>query len=354
LPASQAAGKAIQNGATYNVNMSARLTVNSDRAVQLGRETLSIEAQAITNLVDRLGDAFASACAMILQCQGRLVVTGMGKSGHIANKLAATFASTGTPAFFVHPAEASHGDLGMITPDDLVLAISYSGESDEINAILPALKRRGARVIGISGKSESTLAKQSDVWLDVAVHKEACPNNLAPTASTTATLALGDALAVAVLDARGFSREDFAMHHPGGSLGRRLLVTVRDVMHAGDELPKVSEDAAITDAIAEMSRRGLGLTAVVASGSASTLAGIFTDGDLRRAIEKHGDLRRLLVRDLMGRNPRTITAEKLAAQAAQVMQSGRSVGALLVVDSKDPTQVIGAVHVHDLMRAGVI
>jgi arabinose-5-phosphate isomerase len=334
--------------------MSGPLTASTARTIQLGRETLSIEAQAISNLIDRLGDAFSSACTMILQCKGRLVVTGMGKSGHVANKLAATFASTGTPAFFVHPAEASHGDLGMITPADLVLAISYSGESEEINAILPALKRRGAKIIGMSGRGASTLAKRSDVWLDVAVDKEACPNNLAPTASTTATLALGDALAVAVLDARGFSREDFAMHHPGGSLGRKLLITVRDVMHAGDELPKVIEEASITDAIAEMSRRGLGLTAVIAPGTTATLTGIFTDGDLRRAIEKHGDLRQLIVGELMGRSPRTITADKLAAEAAQLMQTGRSVGALLVVDEADKTQVIGAVHVHDLMRAGVI
>jgi arabinose-5-phosphate isomerase len=321
---------------------------SAQRALQLGRETLQIEAQAVTELIDRLGENFAQACAMVLACKGRVVVTGMGKSGHVANKLAATFASTGTPAFFVHPAEASHGDLGMITPDDLVLAISYSGESDEINAILPALKRRGAKIIGMSGKAESTLAKQADVWLSVAVAKEACPNNLAPTASTTATLALGDALAVAVLDARGFSREDFATHHPGGSLGRRLLITVRDVMHSGDDCPKVKPDATIPEAIREMSRRGLGLTSVVDAGK---LIGIFTDGDLRRAIEKHGDLRQLLVRDLMNLSPRTISSDRLAAEAAQVMQTGRAVAALLVVDTGE---LVGAVHLHDLMRAGVI
>jgi arabinose-5-phosphate isomerase len=326
---------------------------DDQRAIQLGRETLSIEASAITQLVDTLGNNFSQACQLILENCGRLVVTGMGKSGHIGSKLAATFASTGTPAYFMHPAEASHGDLGMITSDDVVIAISYSGESDELTAILPALKRRGTKIIGLTGKGDSSLAKQSDIWLSVAVAKEACPHNLAPTASTTATLAMGDALAVAVLDARGFSREEFAMHHPGGSLGRRLLVTVRDVMHSGTELPKVREDATVTATIAEMSRRGLGLAAVV--GNNDALKGIFTDGDLRRAIEKHGDLRQLKVGALMGITPRTITADKLAAEAAQIMQTGRAVGALLVVENTAAgVTVIGAVHVHDLMRAGVI
>ena len=311
---------------------------------------LAIEAEAVLKLGERLGEAFLSAVAMILASRGRVVVTGMGKSGHVGGKIASTLASTGTPAYFMHPGEASHGDLGMIVAEDVVIAISHSGESEEVLRILPLIKRRGARVLAITGRPLSTLAREADVHLDAGVAREACPMNLAPTASTTAALALGDALAVALLDARGFGSEDYAMHHPGGTLGRRLLLHVADVMHAGEKLPRVGTDATLKEAILEMSRKGLGMTAIVAADG--RVAGLFTDGDLRRTLEKHEDIRGLKVADVMTRNPRCIGPGRLAAEAAQVMQSHHVSGRLLVVDGDGV--LVGALHVDDLLRAGVI
>jgi arabinose-5-phosphate isomerase len=321
----------------------------ADQAIRLAREVLEIEARGITNLVARLDDSFARAHAAILACRGRVVVTGMGKSGHIGRKIASTLASTGTPAFFVHPGEASHGDLGMITHDDVVIALSNSGESGEILAIVPSLKRRGATLIGVTGNAGSTLAREADIHLYAGVDKEACPLNLAPTASTTAALALGDALAVALLDARGFGAEDFARTHPGGTLGRRLLVHVEDVMHAGDAIPKVRRDAMLSDALLEMSRKRLGMTAIV--DEQDHLLGVFTDGDLRRALERPINVRTTPIATLMKVSPRTIGARKLAAEAAQLMQQ-HQIFSLLVTDSEQ--RLIGAFNMHDLLRAGVV
>jgi arabinose-5-phosphate isomerase len=318
--------------------------------LQRAREVLEIEAGAVSALTARLGEPFLAAHRLVLASLGRVVVTGMGKSGHVGGKIASTLASTGTPAFFMHPAEASHGDLGMITADDVVIAISNSGETDEILRILPLIKRRGAKVIAITGRAESTLATEADVHLDAAVEREACPMNLAPTASTTATLALGDALAVALLEARGFGSEDYARHHPGGALGRRLLLHVADVMHTGDRVPRVGASATLKEAILEMSQKGLGMTAIV-DGSGK-VAGLFTDGDLRRTLEKHEDIRGLEVADVMTRNPRCIGPARLAAEAAQIMQAHHVSGRLLVVD--DTGHLVGALHVDDLLRAGVI
>lgn len=324
------------------------------KTLQLARETLIIEADAVRALADGLGDDFIRAHKLLFDCteqKGRVVVTGMGKSGHIGSKIASTLASTGTPAFFMHPGEASHGDLGMITRDDVVIAISNSGESDEIVKILPQLKRRGTPIIAMTGRADSTLSQAATVHLDTAVAKEACPLNLAPTASTTATLALGDALAVALLDARGFVAEDFAMHHPGGSLGRRLLVHVADVMVTGERLPRVVEDASLTSAILEMSKKGLGMTAVV--GADNVLKGIFSDGDLRRVLEAHDNIRSMRVGEVMTVSPKTITADKLAVEAAEAMQRFKIASSgLLVVDANN--KLVGAVHVLDLMRAGVL
>jgi arabinose-5-phosphate isomerase len=327
-------------------------TVNqtdSARSLSLARNVLRIEADAVQALADRLDEQFHLAVALIMACKGRVVVTGMGKSGHVASKIAATLASTGTPAFFVHPAEASHGDLGMITHDDVVVALSNSGESAEITAILPLIKRRGARLVGISGNPASTLGRESDVHLDAAVDKEACPLNLAPTASTTVALALGDALAVTLLDARGFTPEDFARTHPGGSLGRRLLVHVRDVMHAGEALPAVNRTALLKDALLEMTRKGLGMTAIV--DEAGRVAGIFTDGDLRRALEKPIDIHSLQISQLMGRSPKTIGPDQLAVEAVEKMQR-LNINGLLVVDADD--MLVGALNMHDLLKAGVV
>lgn len=320
------------------------------RILALAREVLEIESGAVAALAQRLGWAFLAAVELLFAAKGRVVVTGMGKSGHVGGKIASTLASTGTPAFFMHPAEASHGDVGMIASGDVVLAISHSGESDEIVRILPLIKRRGATVIAITGRARSTLATEADVHLDAAVDREACPMNLAPTASTTAALALGDALAVAVLEKRGFGADDYAMHHPGGALGRKLLLHVRDVMHSGEKLPSVGPDASLKDAILEMSRKGLGMTAIVDADG--RVAGIFTDGDLRRTLEKHEDIRGLTVAEVMTRNPRAIGPSRLAAEAAQVMQAHHVSGRLLVVD--DAGRLVGAVHVDDLLRAGVI
>ena len=328
------------------------------KTLALARETLEIEADAIKALAESLttalGANFIAAHKLLFDVtanKGRVVVTGMGKSGHIGGKIASTLASTGTPAFFMHPGEASHGDLGMITKDDVVIAISNSGESDEINKLLPQLKRRGTPIIAMTGRADSTLSKAATVHLDTAVAKEACPLNLAPTASTTATLALGDALAVTLLDARGFGEEDYAMHHPGGSLGRRLLMHVSDVMVTGDRIPKVAADAMLTSAILEMSKKGLGMTAVV--GGDNLLLGVFSDGDLRRTLESQDSIRSLYVRDVMTKNPKTISQDKLAVEAAEAIQRHKiGSSGLLVVDADN--KLVGAIHVLELMRAGVL
>ncbi|HLX24241.1 MAG TPA: KpsF/GutQ family sugar-phosphate isomerase [Usitatibacter sp.] len=323
---------------------------DSERYLALARDVLDIEADAVRALKARLGEPFLRAHRLMLETKGRVVVTGMGKSGHIGRKIASTLASTGTPSFFMHPGEASHGDLGMITAADVVLAISYSGESDEIAKVLPLIKRRGAKVIAITGRAQSTLATEADVHLDAAVDKEACPLNLAPTASTTATLALGDALALALLEARGFGSDDFAMHHPGGSLGRKLLVHVADIMRKGEQLPKNSPDALLPEVILMMSRMGIGMTCIV--DAKDKLLGIYTDGDLRRTLEKHDMIRQVRVGDVMTKQPKTIAAEKLAAEAAAMMQTGK-IGGRLVVTTPD-NKLLGVVTFNDLLAAGVV
>jgi arabinose-5-phosphate isomerase len=325
------------------------LPFNAAQAIRLARETLEIEALAVQGLSLRVGDAFAKAVERILQVQGRVVVMGMGKSGHIGRKMTATLASTGTAAMFVHPAEASHGDLGMIKPVDLVLAISNSGESDELTAILPVLKRLCVPLIAMTGKLSSTLARHADLVLDSSVEKEACPLNLAPTASTTAQLALGDALAVALLDARGFRAEDFARSHPGGALGRKLLTHVGDVMRAGDAAPRVALDAGFSALMREMSSKGLGATAIV--DAQQYVLGIFTDGDLRRLVEQGVDLRQSNAQQLMHPNPITIRVDALAVEAAELMEL-RRITSVLVVDADG--RLCGALNSNDLMRAKVI
>ncbi|MEY2801672.1 MAG: putative Arabinose 5-phosphate isomerase [Pseudomonadota bacterium] len=319
------------------------------RALRLAHDTFEIEAAAVQDLKRRTGAAFAQAVQAILAVRGRVVVTGMGKSGHVGRKTAATLASTGTPAMFVHPAEASHGDLGMIKAIDLVLAISNGGESDEITAILPVLKRQGVPLVAMTGNPASTLARHADIVLDCGVEKEACPLNLAPTASTTAQIALGDALAVALLDARGFRPEDFARSHPGGALGRKLLTHLSDIMRTGDAVPRVPPEAPFTELMREMSRTGLGASAVV--DPEGRVLGIFTDGDLRRLIEKGADLRGLCARDVMHPNPRTIARDELAVEAADLMEAHR-ITSVLVVDHDG--RLCGAVNSNDLMRAKVI
>jgi arabinose-5-phosphate isomerase len=323
--------------------------LNPKQLLARAQRVLETEVAAVTALQARLGDAFVNACRLLHDCDGRVVVTGIGKSGHIANKIAATLASTGTPSFFLHPAEASHGDVGMLTSDDVVLAISNSGETVELLTILPVIKRLGIELIVLTGRMQSTLARTASVVLDVSVPEEACPHNLAPTASTTATLAMGDALAVAVLEARGFTEEDFARFHPGGSLGRRLLLHVSDVMRTGEQIPAVSPDASLREGLLEMSRKGLGMTAIV--DGTQRLLGIFTDGDLRRTLDRTQDLHGQRMRDLMTRGPKTIRANVLAAEAVHLMESSR-ITALLVVDEHQ--SVIGALNVHDLLRAGVM
>jgi arabinose-5-phosphate isomerase len=323
---------------------------DAEHFLELARGVLDIEADAVRALKSRLGEAFLRAHRMILETKGRVVVTGMGKSGHVARKIASTLASTGTPAFFMHPAEASHGDLGMITSQDVVIAISYSGESDEIMKVLPVIKRRGAKVIAITGRAQSTLATEADVHLDAGVEKEACPLDLAPTASTTATLALGDALAMALLEARGFKSDDFAMHHPGGALGRRLLVHVSDIMRKGEHLPKNAPGDMLPQVILEMSRKGIGMTCIVDAGDG--LLGIYTDGDLRRTLEKHDVIKGLPVSEVMTRQPKTIAPEKLAAEAAAMMQAGR-VGGRIVVTTPEG-KLLGVVTFNDLLAAGVV
>jgi len=313
------------------------------------RAVLELEAQSVAALAQRLNEDFARACRLILDCAGRVVVTGMGKSGHIGGKLAATLASTGTPAFFVHPGEAQHGDLGMIQPQDVVIAISNSGETGEILTILPIIKRMGAKLVAMTGNAKSSLARQADVHLDAGVEKEACPHNLAPTSSTTATLALGDALAVALLKARNFTPEDFARSHPGGKLGRRLLLYVRDVMHSGERVPMVTDSASLQEALLEMTGKGLGMTAVV--DKSGKLVGIYTDGDLRRTLGGAADFRTLRITDVMIRNPKTIGADTLAAEAVAFMQSNK-INGLVVVDAS--LKPVGAFNMQDLLRAGVV
>jgi arabinose-5-phosphate isomerase len=321
----------------------------AQRAIALAHATLDIEAAAVLGLKARVGEAFAKAVAIALATQGRVVVMGMGKSGHVGRKIAATLASTGTPAMFVHPAEASHGDLGMITALDMVLAISNSGESQEMAAILPVIKRLGIPFIAMTGNAQSTMAQHADVWIDSGVSKEACPLNLAPTASTTAQLAMGDALAVALLDARGFRAEDFARSHPGGALGRKLLTHVSDVMRSGAAVPSVSPHASFSELMREMSDKGLGATAVV--GPDAQVVGIFTDGDLRRLVELGTDLRSKTAQDVMHHNPTTILAHALAVDAAELMESKR-ITSVLVVDAYGA--LCGALNSNDLMRAKVI
>ncbi len=323
--------------------------LDKSRILALAARTFDIEARALHSLAARQGEGFVRAVELMLHCTGRTVVMGMGKSGHVGRKIAATLASTGTPAFFVHPAEASHGDLGMVTPGDVILAISNSGESNELAAILPAVRRLGVSVVAMTGKADSTLGRHADIVLDSAVDQEACPMNLAPTASTTAQMALGDALAVALLDARGFVEEDFARSHPGGSLGRKLLMHVRDLMRSGDELPRVAQGAPFTALLREMSRGGLGFTVVVDADD--TVLGIFTDGDLRRLIERGADLLSLHAEDVMHRHPKLIRAEALAVDAAALMEQHR-VTSVLVVD--EAGRLIGALNSNDLMRSKVI
>lgn len=314
------------------------------------RQVVDIEARAIAALAARIDGDFTRACALMLACEGRVVVSGMGKSGHIARKIAATLASTGTPAFFVHPAEASHGDLGMITRSDVVLALSNSGETDELLMVLPVVKRKGVPLIGMTGNARSSLAKLADVHLDVSVSEEACPLGLAPTSSTTAALVMGDALAIALLEARGFTADDFAESHPAGQLGRRLLVHIRDVMHQGERIPRVPLEASVSDALVEMTRKNLGMTAVVDADG--RLAGVFTDGDLRRTLDDASvDLRATPVTQLMSSRPKTIAAERLAIEAAQLMEAHK-INALLVVDAAG--LLVGALNFHDLLRARVI
>ncbi len=325
-------------------------SVDAQRALALARNVLDTEARAISSLGRRLGAPFVAALELMLRCKGRVVVSGIGKSGHVARKLAATLASTGTPAFFVHPAEAGHGDLGMITPDDVVVMLSNSGETDELMLLTPHLKRQGAALIALTGNELSSLARSADVHLDAAVDAEACPLGLAPTASTTAALALGDALALALLDARGFSVEDFARSHPGGSLGRRLLTRVSDVMRTGAAVPRIPQTATLAEAIVEMSSKGMGMTIVTTDGGA--VAGIFTDGDLRRCLGYGGDPMRRRVADVMTRTPRIIDADRLAADCVLLMETPPKVTQLVVVDPAGG--LAGAVHVHDLFRARVI
>ena len=317
------------------------------RALRLACETFDIEAQALLGLKARLTPSFARTVQRMLLCKGRVVVMGMGKSGHVGRKIAATLASTGTPAMFVHPAEASHGDLGMVTPGDIVVAISNSGESDELAAIIPAIKRLGITLVAITGRADSSLARHADLVLSSAVDQEACPLNLAPTASTTAQMAMGDALAVALLEARGFREEDFARSHPGGSLGRKLLIHVRDLMRSGDALPCVGADTTFTEMLREMTSKGLGFTAVIDG----PVLGIFTDGDLRRLIELDTDLRSLHARDVMHRAPKRVRDDALAVEAAEVMERHR-VTSVLVVDGAQ--QLVGALNTNDLLRAKVI
>jgi arabinose-5-phosphate isomerase len=322
---------------------------DTGKVKQLGQAVIRTEAVAVSALVGRIDDAFVRACRYMLACQGRIVVLGMGKSGHIGSKVAATLASTGTPAFFVHPGEASHGDLGMITPKDVVLALSNSGETSELLTILPIIKRQGVPLIALTGRAASTLAKAAEVHIDVSVAQEACPLGLAPTASTTAALAMGDALAVALLETRGFTAEDFARSHPAGTLGRRLLLHLADIMHVGETIPRVAQGTLLREALMEMSRKGLGMTAVVDPDG--RVAGVYTDGDLRRTLDRSVDIHTTPVDLVMTRHPVTCPPDILAAAALQIMER-RKINALLAVDSDG--RLVGAINMHDLLRAGVV
>lgn len=317
--------------------------------IDSAQRTIRLELEAVQELLPRINADFIKACELILSCKGRVVVVGMGKSGHIGNKIAATLASTGTPSFFVHPAEASHGDMGMITKDDIVLALSNSGSTAEIVTLLPLIKRLGIRLISMTGNPDSPLAKAAEVNLDARVSQEACPLNLAPTSSTTASLVLGDALAIALLEARGFTAEDFAFSHPGGALGRRLLLKVENVMHAGDALPRVRRGTSLRDALLEMTQKGLGMTVILEEDG--RLAGIFTDGDLRRTLDKGIDVRQALIDEVMTPHGKTARAEMLAAEALKIMEDHK-INALVVVDDLD--NPVGALNMHDLLRAGVM
>ena len=319
------------------------------RYKKLARAVIELESSAISALGGQIDDGFANACELVRQCTGRVVVVGMGKSGHIGGKIAATLASTGTPAFFVHPGEASHGDLGMITPGDVVLAISNSGETDEILTILPIIKRMGVNLVAMTGNPRSSLARQANALIDTAVEKEACPLNLAPTSSTTAALVMGDALAVALYKSRDFTAEDFARSHPGGRLGRRLLLYVTDIMHQGAAIPLIGEEAGLRDALLEMSSKGLGMTGV--TDADGRLVGIFTDGDLRRALNQGIDVYHAGIADVMTRNPKSTHVDRLAAETIQLMRS-LSINGLFVVD--DDNHVVGALNMHDLLRAGIL
>jgi arabinose-5-phosphate isomerase len=331
------------------MNTAAHSTADAQELLAAGRRTIAIEAKAVAELGARIDASFAHACRLCLAAEGRVVVTGMGKSGHIGGKIAATLASTGTPAFFLHAAEASHGDLGMIARGDVVLVISNSGETPELVNLLPHLKRLGTPIIAITGNTGSTLAREAQANLDVSVAEEACPLKLAPTASTTATLAMGDALAIALLEARGFTVEDFARSHPGGTLGRKLLLHVGDVMRRDDELPRVSTTTLLAAGLLEMSRKRLGLTAIV--DAAGRLEGVFTDGDLRRVLDRQVDLHTTPIGTVMTRTPRTIGPQALAAEAVHLMEL-HGITALLVVDPAQ--QLVGALNIHDLLRAGVV
>jgi len=325
------------------------MTLSAERLIELAESVLDIESRAVAELRDRLGEPFVDACKLCLETNGRVVVTGMGKSGHIGGKIAATLASTGTPAFFMHPAEASHGDLGMITRQDVMLAVSYSGETAEIITILPLVKRMGARLLSMTGRPQSTLARAADVHLDVSVAEEACPLNLAPTASTTATLAMGDALAVALLESRGFTAEDFALSHPSGNLGKRLLLRVADVMHSGTDIPKVPPGVSVSQGLVEMTQKSLGLTAVVADDD--RVLGVFTDGDLRRALDAGIDVHTTSMESVMHRDGIAIGKDTLAAEAMRILEENK-ITSLLVVD--DDRRLIGALNIHDLFRAGMV
>ena len=323
--------------------------IATPHALVLAREVINIEAAAVQALTQRVDEHFLRALNIILSCEGRVIVSGMGKSGHIARKIAATMSSTGTPAYFVHPAEASHGDLGMITSLDVFIALSYSGESDELMTIVPVIKRQGARLISLTGNPKSSLALAADAHLDGSVAKEACPMGLAPTTSTTAALVLGDALAMALLDAKGFGEEDFARSHPGGSLGRRLLTHVRDIMHTGTKIPAVAQDAMLSGAVLEISRKGLGMTAIV--DASQQVLGIYTDGDLRRTLEKQLEFSSTAISAVMSRKPRSISASALAVEAVRVMEE-HNISQMLVVDTEN--KLVGALNMHDLLRAKVI
>lgn len=325
------------------------MTLTAEKLQQLALAVIDTELEAITALRGRIDATFVKACHLLLNCKGRIVVIGMGKSGHIGGKIAATLASTGSPAFFVHPGEASHGDMGMVTQQDVVIALSNSGETSEILTILPLIKRLGIPLISLTGRPLSTLAKNASAHLDVSVEKEACPLGLAPTSSTTATLVMGDALAIALLEARGFTAEDFALSHPGGHLGRKLLLRVSDIMHIGSAIPVVKESALLSDALVEMSNKSLGMTAVV--NDADQLAGIFTDGDLRRVLSQTVDIRSAALKDHMTRNCKTGQADMLAAEVLELMQRFK-INALLITD--DNQHLVGALNTHDLLRAGVV